>query len=116
MSNKRSKESAMGQYSDIDNTKDSETPNPKKKLFEGHQNNSLPGEHSGDKYHRNNSLPGEHSGDKYHRSNHVNTTRNTTRDNTVTPFNRQSGRSDRIVSLNRRQTNNPQWSLICHLR
>ena len=53
----------MGQYSDIDNTKDSETPNPKKKLFEGHQNNSLPGEHSGDKYHRNNSLPGEHSGD-----------------------------------------------------
>ena len=92
MSNKRSKESAMGQYSDIDKTKDSETPNPKKKLFEGHQNNSL---------------PGEHSGDKYHRSNHVNTTRNTTRDNTVTPFNRQSGRSDRIVSLNRRQTNNP---------
>ena len=90
MSNKRN--NATGQYSNTDNTIDSETPNPKKKLFEGHQNSSLPGEFSADKYHS-----------RYR----ANSTRNTTRDNTVTPFHRQSGNNDRSVLLNSRQTNHP---------
>ena len=89
MLNKRSKESATGQYSDMNNTRESDTPNPKKKLFDGHQNSFLPREHSTDRYHGNNDVV---------------MTRNAMRDNTVTPFNRQSGNSDRNIN---RQINQP---------
>jgi len=62
---------------------------PKKKLFDSHQNSFLPREHSTDRYHGNNDVV---------------MTRNAMRDNTVTPFYRQSGNSDRNIN---RQTNQP---------